>query len=289
MKEFRKFKYFGRNSIGLEISYLPMAQIGLKLGEEHVTLSLGFLIQFYFTADFRKISSLIYKYKLINRDLNFNVWFSEGVSISISLFSDWTSGKKGDWKWYWNLSDKLKGRYKVSKEIVKEIDILIPMPEKAYQAHAVLADWTWKYPRWFPKTVRRCEIEIPEGLPHAGKGENSWDCGDDATYSMTTGRVRNIPEAVGKLVGSVLNDRVRHGGWEDWEWTREKKEMKENLEKKVKLSLYLFMAEILNGSGEMKKGAIDKYAKRIMGEVLEEKKEKDATMEECSKKRKNPQ
>src|SRR3990167_5778242 len=32
----------------------------------------------------------------------------------------------------------------------------------------------------------------------AGKGENSWDCGDDATFWITTGPVKSIPEAVGQ-------------------------------------------------------------------------------------------
>jgi len=93
------------------------------------------------------------------------------------------------------------------------------MPEKNYPAHAILADWTWTYPRWFSKTIRRCEIKIPGGLPHEGKGENSYDCGQDATFSIAT-KAKTIPEGVGQLVGSVLKDRVKYGGWGDYNWTK---------------------------------------------------------------------
>jgi hypothetical protein len=130
------------------------------------------------------------------------------------------SWKKGDWKWYINFRDKFKGRYKVTQKIIEERDILIPMPEKSYNAHAVLADWTWKYQRWFPMTIRRCEIEIPDGIPHEGKGENSWDCGVDRTYGVTTGKVKDIPEAVGNIVESSLRTRIKNGGWGDWKWEK---------------------------------------------------------------------
>lgn len=155
-----------------------------------------------------------------DRKLEWNIWFRDGWSMSLNLFSDTMGWKRGDWKWYINFGDKIKGKYEVSKKVIIERDILIPMPERPYQAHAVLADWTWTYKHWFPMTIRRCEINIPEGLPHEGKGENSWDCGKDATFGITTGKVKNIEEAVGNLVGSVLHDRVKHGGWEDYNWQK---------------------------------------------------------------------
>jgi hypothetical protein len=57
----------------------------------------------------------------------------------------------------------------------------------------------------------RAKITPDTPIPFPGKGENSWDCGEDATHSMTC-NATNEQEAVAKLVASVLNDRYRHGG-----------------------------------------------------------------------------
>lgn len=112
------------------------------------------------------------------------------------------------------------GKSTYSETVLEERDILVPMPEKAYQAHAKLTEVTWSYPRWFKTTIKRVSIDIPEGIPHEGKGENSWDCGRDATYGMTC-QAKSIALGVGQLVGSVLHDRVRYGGYSDWDWKKD--------------------------------------------------------------------
>ena len=216
MKNIRKHLYWNESRISFEVSYLPMSQLGVSFGED-ITFSIGFLIQFYVSLSIPKLNRWLYKIR--DRELKVSIWF-RNWSISLNLMSDETEWKKGGWKWYWDIASILKGKSRVTKKILEERHIKIPMPEKSYQGHAILADWTWSYPRWFPKTIRRCEIKVPEGLPHSGKGENSWDCGDDATFGITTGKVRSIAEAVGILVGNVLEDRVEYGGWKDWNWSK---------------------------------------------------------------------
>ena len=217
MKNIRKYFYWNkaRSYLSLEIGYLPMCQLGIDFGED-LTFSIGFLIQFYISISTPKLKHWLYKIE--GREIRINMWFRKDWTVSLNLMSDETGWKKGGWKRYWDITGMLKGKSKVSKHILEEKDILIPMPEKNYQGHAILVDWTWIYPRWFSETVRRCEIEIPEGLPFPGKGENSWDCGDDAISSIITGEVKSIAKAVGNLVGDVLGDRVRYGGWKDWNW-----------------------------------------------------------------------
>lgn len=127
-----------------------------------------------------------------------------------------------------HFDDFFLGKSKCTREVLEERDVLVPMPEKAYPAHAKLMRYTWTRPRWFSKSIKRVEIDIPDGIPHEGKGENSWDCGHDATFSMTTGECNSIPEGVGKLVGSCLKDRVKYGGWGDWKWDKPKEEIKVN-------------------------------------------------------------
>lgn len=128
----------------------------------------------------------------------------------------WPKWRRGSF----HFDDFFLGRSNCTRELMEHRAVAIPMPEKAYWGSVRLVRYTWKRPRWFAKSMIRAEIDVPEGIPHEGKGENSWDCGVDATYGMTTGPVRSIAEAVGMLVGSCLRDRVKYGGYKDWNWQK---------------------------------------------------------------------
>lgn len=121
-----------------------------------------------------------------------------------------------------HLDDFFLGKAVFSKNVIETREVAVPMPEGTYDAVVALSDDTWKRPRWpFPRVIRRADIKVEKGIPHPGKGENSWDCGDDDTYGMCA-PARTIPEAVGHLVGSCLKDRVRYGGYSKWTWPKEK-------------------------------------------------------------------
>lgn len=141
-----------------------------------------------------------------------------------TFWRDWRGWSSDVPRWRegnFNVVDFLLGRRKCTTRDLEMREIVVPMPERSYPATAKLVEYTWRRPRWFAKRVNRVQIDVPEGLPHAGKGENSWDCGDDATFGITTGPCRSIPEGIGILVGSVLERRVRYGGWSDFVWSRE--------------------------------------------------------------------
>lgn len=109
-------------------------------------------------------------------------------------------------------TDFLLGRPQYSTRELSTHRAEIPMPEGVYPATVVLSEATWKRARWpWPKRLLRAEITPDQGVPHPGKGENSYDIDEDATYSMTT-QASSVSEAVGKFVASVLRDRERHGG-----------------------------------------------------------------------------
>ncbi len=163
-------------------------------------------------------------------------WVKRGDRRSLQLtFHDravWWNVWRNDDSWssdvpYWRSGsfhpvDALFGRDVCTRITKEQRDVLVPMPEKAYPATAELVEFSWKRPGWpWARKMLRVSIEVPGGIPHSGKGENSWDCGDDATFGMTTGECRSIPEGVGQLVGSCLRDRVRYGGWDEWSWNRE--------------------------------------------------------------------
>lgn len=123
----------------------------------------------------------------------------------------------------WYPANFFLGRVNYTTREVEKREVSVPMPEKAYPATATLFESTWKRPRWFPERLMRVTIDVPGGIPKEGKGENSWDCGEDATFGITC-PARSIPEGIGHLVGSVLKDRVKYGGWQDWHWERPRKE-----------------------------------------------------------------
>lgn len=144
-------------------------------------------------------------------------------SLWWQFWSDPDCWSSKDSKWRrgaFHLDDFFLGKSKFSEEFLEERNVLIPMPEKSYEATAKLTLDTWTRPRWFKKQIKRIHIEIPEGIPFEGKGENSWDCGKDATFGITC-PAESIPEGVGTLVGSVLRSRVKNGGWSDWTWTKD--------------------------------------------------------------------
>lgn len=115
------------------------------------------------------------------------------------------------WKksWRWTPMDTLFGRWRCTTEREPLPDVFIPMPEGCYRAKATRETRTWR--RRFGIRKRRTDIwlEIPRGgIPHSGKGENSWDCGDDGLCG--TGGA-TVEDAIANAVRSVLRSRARHG------------------------------------------------------------------------------
>lgn len=110
-----------------------------------------------------------------------------------------------------HLDDLIFGRDKYSEHDLETRAVLVPMPEGSYKATARLFESTWARPRWFARRLLRVELDIKGGIPHEGKGENSWDCGEDATFG-TTCPAETIEEGIAKLVESVLESRHRRGG-----------------------------------------------------------------------------
>lgn len=146
------------------------------------------------------------------------LWRSRERETSISCF-DWRiwirvwgdpNDSAYDHKVVISYGNWLLGKVKYTSVSLEERDTVVPMPEGSYACHVKFTRDTWKRRFWPGRTVTRVTIALPKGIPHQGKGENSWDCGDDATYGMTC-PARNIEEGIGRLVGSCLHDRKRYG------------------------------------------------------------------------------
>lgn len=147
-----------------------------------------------------------------NREITFSIyeWTARWV-----FWKDDDSWSRGTSRWrqgHLNLPDFFFGDLKFERRILKQENVSIPMPEKNYPAVVTLDEATWKRPRW-PFTKRRlgADVKLTKPIPTPGKGENSWDCGEDAIYQLSCG-ADSIAEAIGKTVASAMESRFRHGG-----------------------------------------------------------------------------
>jgi hypothetical protein len=139
-------------------------------------------------------------------------------------WSIWNPVHHWDSKWPWYRSgtvtpmDAVFGQAVSKKTLVSEEAVLIPMPERTYRATMKTERISFRRPRWpLAKELLTFHIEMEEGeqIPIPGKGENSWDCDDDAVFSLSTSALSG-DGAIGNLVTSVLRSRRRHGGSRNW-------------------------------------------------------------------------
>lgn len=106
----------------------------------------------------------------------------------------------------------LFGRAKTDKRVVSVTPVEIPLDGRTYPATVALEAWETRRARW-PWAYRRrlsSNIEVPAPPRFAGKGENSWDCGDDGIYGMSSSEL-SPASVVGQYVKRVLENRERYG------------------------------------------------------------------------------
>ena len=110
-----------------------------------------------------------------------------------------------------HVDDALLGRRRYSCETLSTHEVVVPMPEGPYPATLRMEKATWRRPRWFRETIFRASIDMKVPIPHEGKGENSWDCGEDALHGLTC-PAKTVEDAIAEAVRSVLKARRRYDG-----------------------------------------------------------------------------
>lgn len=114
----------------------------------------------------------------------------------------------------WHAVDRFLGKEESERLVLSVHEVDVPMPERTYRWRIELTQHTVKRKRWpWPRVWLGYEATALEGeqIPHPGKGENSYDCDDDATFACS-GQARGLDEAVANVVRAVLRQRVRYGG-----------------------------------------------------------------------------
>lgn len=185
---------------------------GFALGPGGFDVGLPWLLNVWVSTPFRCFPWRV--------DVSFHdgaVWWAFGYD---SVTEGWPprtkSGRRAWWRaGCWHPLDTLFGltRYTARKLGVERASV--PMPEGVYEAEVERQHRVWERPRWpwWPLRVERAYVgvRVDCGIPHEGKGENAYDCGEDATYEV--GAVGDHAEAgVARFVESVLTSRRRYGG-----------------------------------------------------------------------------
>lgn len=151
-------------------------------------------------------------------------WDTRVISAVVHHGSFWWSiwAKEGEWNstdpWWMSGSfdplDFLFGMPHFESEVISTQDVLIPTPERVYEATFTLERRFGGRPRWpFKKEFRGSTVEVKDraGVPVPGKGENSWDCGPNSIHSQSSPET-NPHDAVMSFLRSVFRDRLRYGG-----------------------------------------------------------------------------
>jgi len=157
------------------------------------------------------------------RELSFRI--HHGI-IWIYLFAKVDCWRNNDWRRVViNPVDLLLGWERCATQVEGERPVDIHFDNRIYKANAKLEIRTWTRSRFpFLKRTRKdVGLEIASGIPMPGKGENSYDCGDDAlfgtgasTTNLDTSWDDLVAEAIDNATSSVQRTRLRYGG-DNWE------------------------------------------------------------------------
>jgi hypothetical protein len=219
-------------SVGTGLEFrLPLIDVSTYDG--HITAAMGIgVVTLFVTLDPGYVKWLAN----LDREIKIGLF---GGRLVLRPWSD-TMGWSSSAPWYLrglslDLADAIFGKEEVTYRVIVDwTPVLVPMPEGTYTGMAQFFEQKNKRPLLPGRLVPRVEIKMDKGqqIPEPGKGENAWDCGEDATFGLTTGQCHSIPEAIGDLVGTVLRQRYRHGdrGLGGAAWVSERKKGPETAE-----------------------------------------------------------
>lgn len=147
-----------------------------------------------------------------------NFWVSEE-------WSSWTKNKT--WrKGCWHILDRIKGKHKCQRTEVERQQFVLPFLEGNYNVEVIKNERKDTWQRWPMKKSTTWEVKpgyykdglfIEKPIPVDGKGENSWDCDEDATYAISfpgypyKKEIKTAYDAALYFWHSMMKDRERYG------------------------------------------------------------------------------
>lgn len=149
------------------------------------------------------------------RTTGFNCYDWRVSTYVLADRNSWSSSDPLWQQWSFDIKDVVLGRRTHVRDVLEPLrETWIPLPEGPYRATVEVLRQTWTRPRWplWPCTIRQVayDIKIPTGIPFSGKGENSWDLGEDGLFGIAP-RAASEADAIGQVVASVLTYRKKRG------------------------------------------------------------------------------
>lgn len=219
-RSLRWWLHFGRNSTFHTEFYLFSGRFAMEVkigGEAELLIVFApVLFSLYLTLDCgwtRTLREFLLK----------DSWEPRAIGLRIFDWAIWLEcwAPTGSWSsrepWWmrftWHPLDTFFGRMKHSEREISRTDAVISMPEKAYPCTVVMKAETWKRPRlpWASAKVTRAHMECEEGVPVPGKGTTSYNCGDDAIYSMCC-QAESVEQGIARYAEDAQKTRLRYGG-----------------------------------------------------------------------------
>lgn len=143
--------------------------------------------------------------------LRFELWYSGNDCFYCDGYGTHPKRWTG-WHKHIFLREFFLGKHSVEWRELKTDTRLLSMPEKSYEVKITLKERVDSWARWpFKRRMVTSEAEVEGGVPVPGKGENSYDCGQDAIYSQYCA-AKTFDEALSSLYASAMRSRERYGG-----------------------------------------------------------------------------
>lgn len=142
--------------------------------------------------------------------------------LELDISSDHASGalwsigehmqSEGRRRFYTFWPDRIFGRADYTREkIGPPVQAVACFPEGQYTLTLQREVATWTHPRWpWPYWSKSVDITLERPPGFQGKGENSYDCGPDAIYGMSS-EGHSFEDAVATYVKAVLRERAKRG------------------------------------------------------------------------------
>lgn len=235
------FHFKGNKSIAIEWAGFksnPGFYFRADGDEGDITFNVSFIVAIYITFEgfipnswYPTYESTYYPGTKLGDEREFSVSWHHG-----SLWWDfWTSEEKMTWtknkswrKGCWHIVDWVRGKHKYQRQEMSRNQFYLPFFEGIYNVEVIESERTDSYQRWFTKRSTAWEVRagyynekgefIEKPIPVEGKGENSWDCDEDATYSSSfpgqpyNKNVKTPYQAALYFWNSMMKDRERRGG-----------------------------------------------------------------------------
>lgn len=156
-------------------------------------------------------------------------------SLWINLWHDpmcWSNTDPKWWAFHIDFKDLIIGKHTCKWNDLGKEQHIISMAEGNYAIQVKKQERIDSWQRWFTRKSISWDVEAGyyEGeefikcpIPKEGKGENSWDCDEDATYSMsfsakywgTLNEIKYHYQAALHFENDMKKSRIRRGGT-DW-------------------------------------------------------------------------